>query len=354
MIVMHQRLVVVLICVLLQMPLVAAAQHLRLPEPLAILTPAAADKLALGRMLFFDRRLSGDGTISCAVCHIPDTAFADGLAISTAYPTNKHWRHTGSLLNVAYLDRFFWDGRSASLEDQAEEVIRSPFEMNMNPHYLVAKLAEIPAYRQVFEKAWRGEITLERVVASLAAFERSLLMTDSPFDRYLHGEQKTLSAQAEHGLEIFFGPRGNCVACHSESLLSDQDFHDLGLAEPSELVSDPQHRTTRHYFLGQQGVAMLDYDPGRYAVTHRLAEMRAFRTPPLRQVKETGPYMHNGSLKSLAEVIEFFNQGGGSGSNKSAKLKKLNLTTKEKQDLEAFLGSLSGTYPIIRAVPLPD
>ncbi len=335
-------------CLLLQSgPL--AAQPLQLPEPLEVLPQQDPAKVELGRALFFDRRLSGDGTVSCAVCHIPDEAFADGQKISGAYPTNKHWRHTNSLLNVGYLDVFFWDGRSRSLEDQALGPIHSSFEMNLNPRFLVAKLREIPEYQELFVKACGGGATQERILDSLAAFERTLVVNDSPFDRYLRGEDEALSAQAKQGLEIFFGPRGNCGQCHSGPLLSDQKFHNLGVAELPELISDPQHRTTRNFFLGEMGLPPMERDPGYYAISRREKVLGAFRTPPLRQVEQSAPYMHNGSLGSLSEVIEFFNRGGGEDPNKSKLLKPLGLNEDEKQALEVFLRSLSGSYPQVRA-----
>ena len=317
--------------------------------PLPKLEQPAAAKVVLGKALFFDRRLSGDGTVSCAVCHIPDEAFADGQKISAAYPTNKHWRHTNSLLNVAYLQVFFWDGRSRSLENQALGPIHSSFEMNLNPRFLVAKLREIPAYQHLFQQAWGGDVNIERIVAALAAFQHTLLVTDSPFDRYLNDKQQELSAQAQQGAEIFFGEKGGCSRCHSGSLLTDQQYHNLGVAEPAELINDPQHRTTRNFFLGEMGLPPMDRDPGYYAISRRRKDLGAFRTPPLRQVEETAPYMHNGSIATLTEVIEFFNQGGGSDPNKSALLKPLNLTAEEKQSLEVFLRSLTGTYVPIRA-----
>lgn len=337
-----------LLCLLLP-PGALAAQQISMPEPLGVLPQPDPARVELGKALFFDRRLSGDGTVSCAVCHIPDEAFADGQKISGAYPTNKHWRHTNSLLNVGYLDVFFWDGRSRSLEDQALGPIHSSFEMNLNPRFLVAKLREIPEYRQLFEKAWGGGVTQERIVGSLAAFERTLIVNDSPFDRYLRGDQEALSALARQGLEIFFGPRGNCGLCHLGSLLSDQRFHNLGVPELPALRSDPQHRTTRNFFLGEMGLPPMERDPGYYAISRREKDLGAFRTPPLRQVEQTAPYMHNGSLATLTEVIEFFDRGGGEDPNKSELLKSLGLTAEEKQALEAFLRSLTGTYPVVRA-----
>jgi cytochrome c peroxidase len=347
--VVFQQLLFFLCCVLLILPEQLVAQPLELPEPLRVLPVQDPARVELGKTLFFDRRLSGDGTISCAVCHIPDEAFADGQKISSAYPTNKHWRHTSSLLNVGYLYMFFWDGRSRSLEDQALGPIHTSFEMNLNPRYLVAKLKEILEYQQLFEKAWGGGVTLERIVGSLAAFERTLLVSDSPFDRFLGGEREILSKEAKQGMQIFFSERGNCAKCHAGRLLTDQKFYNLGIAELPELSSDPQHRSTRNFFLGEMGLEAMNRDPGHYAVTHKESDMGAFRTPPLRQVEQTGPYMHNGSFATLAEVIEFFSQGGGDDPNKTELLKPLGLSVEEKLALEAFLRSLTGTYQPVRA-----
>ncbi|MBE0501271.1 MAG: hypothetical protein IBX47_07505 [Desulfuromonadales bacterium] len=182
--------------------------------------------------------------------------------------------------------------------------------MNLNPRYLVAKLREIPEYQQLFEKAWAWGVTLERIVGALAAFERTLLVTNSLFDRYLHSDLHVLGADEKQGMTIFFGERGTCAKCHAGSLLTDQKFYNLGVAELPELINNPQHRSTRNFFLGEMGLKAMDRDPGDYVVTREASNMGAFRTPPLRQVEQTGPYMHNGSIATLTEVIEYFNQGG--------------------------------------------
>ncbi len=317
----------------------------QLPGPLPALLAPDPQRAELGRALFFDRRLSGDGTMSCAACHIPEEAFADGQALSGAYPTNKHWRHTQSLLNVAYLQTFFWDGRSYSLENQAQAPIHSSFEMNLNLDYLVAKLREIPEYAELFRKAFGEAPNRENIAAALADFERTLVVNDSPFDRLLRGEKNALDEQARRGMAIFFGDRGGCARCHSGPLLSDQRFHNTGVGETEELRNDPQRRATRNFFLGQMGLQPMDRDPGRLAVTKNPEELGAFRTPPLRQVAETAPYMHNGSLNTLEEVIDFYSRGGGDDPARSPLLAPLNFTEPEKAALLAFLRSLSGTSP---------
>ncbi len=330
----------------------ATAGELPLPEKLPSLLPPDVKRAELGRALFFDRRLSGDGTMSCAACHIPAESFADGQPLSGAYPTNKHWRHTQSLINVAYLHTFFWDGRSYSLEDQAKGPIHSSFEMNLNLDYLVAKLREIPEYASLFRQAFGEEPTRENIAAALADFERTLVINDSPFDRYLAGDKEALSDGALRGAEIFYGERGGCSLCHSGPLLSDQKFHNIGVGETPDLRNDPQRRATRNFFLEQMGLERMDRDVGRYAVTKNPADMGAFRTPPLRQVAATAPYMHNGSLGTLEETIDFYNGGGGEDPNKSRLIRRLNLSAKEKADLLAFLRSLSGTLPAVK-VPRP-
>ncbi len=328
-------------------------QTLALPAPLSALELQGQSRIDLGQMLFFDRRLSGDGTMSCAVCHIPDQAFADGGELSLAYPTNKHWRNTPSLLNTAYLERFFWDGRAASLTVQAAGPLESPVEMNSKLPYLAAKLAETPEYQEAFQRAYAAEVNPELILAALAAFEQTLSVTDSPFERFLTGEEQALSAPARRGLELFFGARGGCSQCHSGPLLTDQKFYNLRVAETPTLQQDPQRRATRRYMLERQGLPMLPRDPGRYLVSKQLAEMGAFRTPPLHQIAQTGPYMHNGSLKTLAEVVAFFSRGGGDDAQRSTLLKVRNFTPVEQADLVTFLESLSGTVPEVHRPHLP-
>ncbi|MHB1399741.1 MAG: cytochrome-c peroxidase [Trichloromonadaceae bacterium] len=334
------------------MALTVQAAEMPLPTPLPVLQAPAAARVELGRMLFFDRRLSGDGTMSCAVCHHPEQAYGDGRALSGAYPTNKHWRNSQSLLNLAYLQSYFWDGRSDSLESQAQEPIHSSFEMNLNLDFLMEKLQEISDYRDRFRTAYGREVDRAAITAALADFQRTLVVRDSPFDRLLGGDPRALEEPAKRGLALFYGHAG-CARCHTGALLSDQKFHNLGIAETPELLKDPQRRATRHFFQRQMGLERMDRDPGRFAVSRNPADLGAFRTPPLRQVAQTGPYQHNGSLATLTEVIEFYNQGGGPQGGKSALLAPLNLTAQERADLLAFLHSLSGSVPVVKAPALP-
>lgn len=310
-----------------------------------------AEEVALGQMLFFDRRLSGDGTMSCAVCHLPAMAFSDGRAISGAYPTSKHWRNTPTLINVAFLNSFFWDGRSDSLLHQAAGPLTTPFEMNTNLDFISARLAEVEGYRAAFARAYAKEISPALILQALTAFEQTLISRDSPYDRDLAGDAGALSPLARAGKELFFSPRGGCSQCHNGPLLSDQKFYNLGIAEPAILGNDPAHRATRRFMLQSRGLAMTPKDPGRYLATGNPADMGAFRTPPLRQVAQTGPYMHNGSYASLAEVIDFFSAGAPDPSD--PRLKARHFSAAEKAALLAFLDSLTGTLPEVKSPSLP-
>jgi cytochrome c peroxidase len=332
----------------------AAEPQTLLPAPLPQLQMPALERVALGRMLFFDRRLSGDGTMNCATCHIPEEMFADGQPLSGAYPTSRHWRHTPSLLNVAYLQSFFWDGRSHSLEDQAAGPIEAAFEMNLPMAYLVERLRESPGYVHLFQQVFGRLPDPQGIVAALADFQRTLVVKDTPFDAFLQGEDALLSPAARRGLDIFFGERGGCAACHRGALLTDQQFHNIGVEETDSLRQDPLRRATRNFFVTQMGLERQDPDPGRFAVTRQAADSGAFRTPALRQVAETAPYMHNGSLATLEAVIDFFSNGGGSHPNKSPKMQPRNFSAQEKEDLLAFLRSLSGTVPRVRPPVVPD
>ena len=305
----------------------------------------------LGKQLFFDPRLTGDRTLSCAACHFPGTGWSDPLPISNG-DGNGMARQAPTLINVAFQSSFFWDGRSDSLINQARGPIESPFEMNSNLAFINAKLAEIPEYQDLFQAAFAAEVQPELILDALAAFEQTLRVNDSPYDQYLAGKKDALSKQAKAGLKIFFGS-GGCSQCHSGPLLSDQKFYNLGVAETESLRTDPQHRSTRRYQLASMGLPMQESDPGRYRITKNAAEMGAFRTPPLRQVAQTGPYMHNGSIKTLAELITFFNEGGGEDAHKTPILKRKNFTNEEQTALVAFLESLSGTIPEIHQPRLP-
>jgi cytochrome c peroxidase len=297
--------------------------------------PMSPEKVELGKQLFFDRRLSGDGTMSCATCHDPDMAFTDGLDISLNYPTTRNWRNSPTLIDVAFARYLFYDGRARSLEEQALFPMMSSFEMNQNLDYLEEELKEVPEYVQAFQKVFGGIITRERVAMALAAFERTLISKGAPLDAYLRGDKGALSDEARKGLELFTGKAG-CSRCHYGVILSDDKFHALDVPDNPKLT-DPMVAATVRFVAKvykYEDYANLTEDPGRYLVTKDPKDWKAFKTPSLREVSRTAPYMHNGVFKTLDEVIQFFDEGGGEGNKE---LKPLNLTAEEKKAIKTFL-----------------
>jgi cytochrome c peroxidase len=292
--------------------------------------------IELGKKLFFDRRLSGDGTMSCATCHIPEMAFSDGMDISLSYPTTKNWRNAPTLINVAFHRFFFWDGRAKSLEEQALFPVMSSFEMNLNLDYMEEKIRQVPEYRSLFFEVFRGDISKVNIAKALATFQRSLISVNAPIDSYLLGNQNALSEDAKKGYELFIG-KGGCVKCHHGKALLDNRFHALGVPEKEGHIKDDQIAITRRFVAklhGFRAYKTLKEDPGRYLISKNKKDWKAFKTPSLREVSKTAPYMHNGYFQSLEEVIDFFDKGGGKGNRV---LRPLNLTEREKTALKTFL-----------------
>jgi cytochrome c peroxidase len=301
------------------------------PVPFPADNPPTVDSIALGRKLFYEVKLSGDDTLSCASCHRPDLHFTDGQPVAMGVNRQIGMRSSPTVLNAAYNTRQFWDGRAASLERQAGGPIADPKEMNQPHDTCVAKLNADRAYREEFAKVFGpGAITIDKVEKAIAAFERTLLSGNSPFDRYQYGgERSALSAAAIRGLAIFADKnRGNCATCHTIgekfALFTDGGFHNLGVGMDSngELT-----------------------DLGRYVHTRSEADRGAFRTPSLRNVAKTAPYMHDGSLKTLREVVDFYVGGGNSNTQLDKEIRPLKLSAQERNDLIAFLESLTGEVP---------
>jgi cytochrome c peroxidase len=315
--------------------------------------PQTPAKVELGKKLFFDRRLSGDGTMSCATCHDPNLAYSDGLEISLNYPTTRNWRNSPTLINVAFQKLLFHDGRALSLEEQALFPMMSAFEMNQNLDYVEEEIRAVPEYEAAFAEVFGdADISRERIAMAIAAFERSLVSLNAPLDRFLTGDKKALSPKALQGYAIFTG-KGQCVECHDGAVLADDRFHVLGVEENPEHLNDPRIAATRRFVAKVshfKEYRTLTKDPGRYLITNEKKDWQAFRTPTLREIAFTAPYMHNGIYETLDEVIAFFNEGGGKG---NTVLRPLHLTPIEKEQLKAFLEEgLSGvpvdfTYPKI-------
>jgi cytochrome c peroxidase len=294
-------------------------------------SPETAETIALGRELFYERKLSKDNTLSCASCHNPLVYFTDGRKHSTGVGGKIGIRNAPSVLNAAYVPAQFWDGRAHSLEDQAGGPMANAIEMNQGHEVTVSKLASDPAYRAQFEKAFGpGPVTIGKVTTALAGFERTLVSGNSPFDQYeFAGKRNALSPAAVRGLKIFRDPKkGNCSTCHTintnYALFTDGRFHNLGVG-----VNDEGELT----------------DLGRYTETKREADKGAFKTPTLRNVAKTSPYMHDGSLKTLKDVVDFYAGGGNSNPFLDKEIKAIKLSGQDRADLVEFLNSLTGEMP---------
>lgn len=352
------RLAAAVICLLTLLITTASAAHLESLKtpPVPADNQQTPEKIELGKKLFFDRRLSGDGTMSCVTCHDPDTGYSDRLAISLSYPTTKNWRNSPSLINAAYNDPLFWDGRAKSLEEQALFPMMSAFEMNQNLDFLEEELKGVPEYVDAFQKVFGGEITRQRIAMALASFERTIVSRNSPLDKYLDGDSTALTAEQKKGYEIFTG-KGKCTQCHNGANFTDNKFYNIGVPDNPVLINDPGVTATMRFTAkvsGYKEYRSLTEDPGRYLVTKDNKDWKAFKTPGLRELALTYPYMHNGVFETIDDVIEFFNKGGGDDKNKTPLLAPLNLSDAEKLALKAFLlEALKGDVTAVKMPAVP-
>jgi cytochrome c peroxidase len=293
--------------------------------PLPSVVPAPATnlmykgKIELGKQLYFDGRLSKSGQVPCAFCHIPATGFADPRQTSIGFAGRLGGRNAPTVYNSAFNPVQFWDGRAGSLEEQAIGPIHNPIEMAETHETVVPKIAKIPGYQKQFRAVFGKDASLQSIAEAIAAFERSVISTNSPFDLYTMGDPKAMDEAAIRGLALFKG-KGRCILCHNGPNLTDNKFYNLGV---------PQ-------------VGSLKVDLGRYAVTRLERDKGAFKTPTLRSITETAPYMHDGVFSTLEEVIDFLDKGGEPNPNLSPLLKPLGLSAEEKKDLIEFLKALKG------------
>lgn len=325
------------------------------PVPVPADNPMSPEKIKLGKLLFFDFRLSGDGSRSCVHCHQPDQGWSFRDRQSPAYPTQIERRASMTLINVAYNKALIWDGRAGILEKQALGPIQNPLHMNQNLDLLIERLRSIPEYGKRFQQVFGTDVTPDGIGKAIAAFERTLVTKDSPFDRYAKGDKTALSPSAAKGLDLFKG-KARCILCHNGPNFTDHGFHNLGLPE-APFLQDPRVQASIRFDTKRMGIK--DYqrvttDLGRYLVTKDEKDIGAFKTPTLRNVVERGPYMHNGAFDTLEQVIDFYNQGGGDDPRKDLMLRPLGLTPQEKADLLAFLRALTGELPKVEPPELPE
>lgn len=276
-------------------------------------------KVKLGKQLYFDGRLSKNGAVSCAFCHIPDAGFADPRQFSLGVGGKKGNRQAPTVFNTAFNPTQFWDGRAGSLEEQAIAPIENPVEMAETHENVVAKLNKIKGYRNQFRAVFGTDVSLQGIAEAIAAYERTIISTNSAFDKYVKGDKQAMSDAAVRGMALFKG-RARCILCHNGPNFTDNRFHNLGV---------PQ-------------VGPLKEDLGRHNVTRQERDKGAFKTPTLRSIAETAPYMHDGVFPTLEEVVDFLDAGGAPNPHLSPLMKPLKLDKQEKSDLVAFLKALSG------------
>ena len=282
--------------------------------------PLTAKKVELGRFLFFDKRLSKNNTIACASCHIPAMAFTDGQPVSTGINRLQGGRSAPASINRVFSTAQFWDGRGATLEDQSVGPLVSPVEHGfVNHDEMVKKLKGIEGYRRLFKEAFGSDIATEAVGKAIASFQRTILSGNSPADRFdVGGDQEALTEDAQRGLTLFRG-KARCTRCHSGFNFSDEKFHNIGIGWDTNTV-----------------------DLGRFMETKNPEDIGAFKTPTLREISRTAPYMHDGRFATLEDVVNFYNQGGIKNPHLDNTIIPLELTAEEKHDLVALLRSLNG------------
>lgn len=318
-------------------------------------------KQELGYLLFFDPKISGDASIACSDCHSPKSGWGFNDPISRGYPGTVHWRNSNTAFNSGYLNKIFWEGGTPSLEAQAPVAAEGAVAGNGSRDMMESRLRFSPEYvkrfREVYGTEWPN---IEDAYGSMAAFERYLSQPDTPYDKFLKGDEKAVSEKAKAGLALFTGKAG-CVQCHNGPMLTDERFYDLGVADAPEFEENGLQQVTYRYQLYAKGSHEEDYrglksDPGIYFKQKRDKDKGKFRTAPLRYLKYTAPYMHNGVLFTLEEVVEFYNKGGGIDrwGNKSKLLKPLNLTKDEQAALLEFLRATSGEEVKLPTPKLPE
>lgn len=340
-----------------------AAPPLGLPPlPVPAENPLTPEKSTLGEKLFNDKRFSSTGDVNCATCHKKEMAFTDQLPVSEGINKLKGTRNAPTVINAAYMSTQFWDGREPSLEEQSGQPFINPIEMGLADHEPILRIVRTdPEYRDLFKKAFGksgDQITMQEVKRAIAAFERTIIAGDSPFDRYQYGGDKTaMSEAAIRGLEIFRG-QGRCVSCHvieeTQALFTDNRFHNIGVGFLK--LAEKESQVARELLESKRKGASVDIEVltkentselGRFAISEVIQDMSAFKTSTLRNIDLTAPYMHDGSQKTLEDVIKFYNNGGRLEKTDPLSpfldggMRPLNLTKEQEADLVQFLKALT-------------
>lgn len=290
------------------------------------------EKIELGKQLYFDKRLSADNSISCASCHDPSKGWSNGEANAAGFEGQRGGRSAPTVINSVYQRFQFWDGRAGSLEEQALGPIANPIEMNLPVEEAVKRIAAIEGYQKQFESVFGEKVNAENLAKAIAAFERTILSGNAPYDRFKAGDKSALSEQAQVGMKLFFG-KANCSGCHVGSNFTDNGFHNLGVNFKQK---DPD--------VGREVISKLEGDRG------------SFKTPTLREIARTAPYMHDGSLKTLEEVVEYYAKGATPNDYLDEEIFPLKLSDEQKAALVAFLkeGLASDDYPTVEPPKLPE
>jgi cytochrome c peroxidase len=349
----------------------ARAEELAIPLPAGVLAPIipaenplTKEKVELGKKLYFDGRLSVDGTVSCATCHDPRHGFAEPRPVSIGVGGAKGVRNAPTAFDAAFLATQFWDGRAATLEEQAKGPITNPVEMAMPDEAAAeAKIAGLPEYAPLFEKAFGdSKVTIDRIAQAIASFERTLVDVEAPIDRFAAGDASAISEAAKRGWEVFNG-KARCNTCHGHvsayPLFTDDLFHNIGVAAKDVNFEALAGKVASH----PEDLDKLSHDPGinqlgRFIVTKEHKDIGAFKTPHLRNVALTAPYMHDGSEATLEAVIEFYDKGGNPNPWLDGGMRPLALTPQEKADLVELMKTFTSDgmarfAPLAELMPKP-
>ena len=347
---LYGLLAAILLILMVVVPVAVATNSLPGSSPLPewldkpAVSSAYGSQAELGKVLFFDPRLSDDGQTSCASCHLPSKHWTDGKALSDGGTSNLYFRNTPTLLNATRQDQAFWDGRLHGSDPATvvrEHIVEAHFG-NLDGRLLVERVLQVPEYDESFRDQFGGEPSFGRILNAVVAFIKTLESTDNPYIDYKAGDSSALNADQVAGLGLFEGKAG-CSTCHSGELLTDNDWHATGAPDNPDIFSEPErHITFRRFFkiLGIGTYAELREDLGLGALTHEAADNNKFRTPSLLEAGATAPYMHSGTLATLDDVVRFYNDGGGSIGNRDSAIRPLGLSETEISQLVAFLESL--------------